>query len=282
MKDYKLIIPREVFDKINHWVHKATRDEISGFGNIVVDHKEKTFEVIDAILLKQENAGSSTDIDAQSLSQAMYRMRNTEGEMKWWWHSHVQMATFWSGTDMTTIEELGDNGWILATVFNQKNERRTAFFTKSVSEFGDHEVFADEMTTVITSYYDQSLFDAWNKEYTDNVTGKKWVSPVRDLASGKGASSRTLEEEISDCFENFQSVHFKTDSKFEWLYSKYDHETKEWREGHWAIRAEHDKDRLEILKAKRAEIREVKLAVCTFEKTTGANSFGSRGAYEYD
>ena len=44
------------------------------------------------------------------------------------------MGVFWSGTDHQAIEQIGKNGWVLATVFNKKAEQRTAIY-QGGSEF---------------------------------------------------------------------------------------------------------------------------------------------------
>lgn len=61
-------------------------------------------------------------MDAASIAKAMYETRDDEGMFNFWWHSHVNMGVFWSGTDMDTIRQIGSQGFVVATVFNKKNE----------------------------------------------------------------------------------------------------------------------------------------------------------------
>ena len=166
-------IPRAVYDKIMHWINKSD-DEVSGFGKVTYWKDTGVLQVHDAYLLKQKNGAAHTDIDGQSLAKLMYTSREEQGELKWWWHSHVNMAVFWSGTDTATIKELASQGWMSATVFNKKNEMRTALGYKvDAGEFGTEVVIKDELPTFIMPEYDETVTSTWDKEYDDNVEKKQ-------------------------------------------------------------------------------------------------------------
>lgn len=231
--DYSVTIPRQIYDQIMHWIFKAGKNEISGFGTIKYDAEKKDFMVMKAILLKQENQASHTEIDPQSLMKAMYELRNAEGEMRWWWHSHVQMGVFWSGTDMDTIQDLGKNGWILATVFNQKHEKRSAFLTKSETNSAllgqqDQNIFVDEIPTSIVSYYDTTMFDEWDEAFKTNVTEKKWntitpYTPAQTQLPGTrteqtftSTTLASIEKYAKDEFNWLSSPYFENDLRFYW------------------------------------------------------------------
>jgi len=173
----KVTIQQITYDKIMHWINK-TDMEVSGFGHVAYDEDTATFNVLDAYLLKQEGGAAHTDIDAAALGKLMYDKRNCEGHLRFWWHSHVNMAVFWSGTDRKTIEDMGKNGWCLATVFNKKYEMRSALAYKYDSEFGDGLEFVDDISTDIIHDIDLSLQAQWDAEFTANVSEKKYAPPV--------------------------------------------------------------------------------------------------------
>lgn len=173
--DFEVVIPEDVYNKITHWVDKSDH-EVSGFGSLQFDEKEKIFTVIDAVLLKQDNSPTSSEIDDVALGKAMYEMKDQENGLKWWWHSHVMMNVFWSDDDMECIRKLGQRGWILATVFNQKRESRSAFYTTTEVMGNRHEIFADDLATRVERYVLESDQKIWDKEYDDKVTEKTWVS----------------------------------------------------------------------------------------------------------
>ena len=168
------ILP-EVYEKIMFWVDECPK-EISGMGKVVV--KDGAYWVTEAYLLEQEVSASTTDIDAESLGKLMAETIREEGHLNFWWHSHVNMGAFWSGTDTDTIEEIGANGFCLATVFNKKRDYRTAFY-----QGGDDflpSIFVDQIETLITPLADESQHEAWRKEMKDKVREKTYTPPTHN------------------------------------------------------------------------------------------------------
>lgn len=167
----KIVIDHTVYDKIMYWVNKADF-EVSGFGK--VQFKDGVFQVTDAILLKQEGGATHTDIDPTSLSRAQYELRNHPGDLRFWWHSHVQMPAFMSSTDKDTIKELGANGWLVAAVFNQKEEYETAISYQSTSSFGENVQQYQEKLPLEIMYpgHDEDTFRAWDAQFDANVSKK--------------------------------------------------------------------------------------------------------------
>lgn len=141
-------IDEEAYQKIMHWVRKANNYEVSGLGTVVYDKENHVMRVTDAFLLKQENTQSTTDIDEHSIGELEYEVHKSQspGELRFWWHSHCNMKVFWSGTDMSTIEQLGNGGWFLSTVFNLKEEMRSCIYITDPMK-----VFHDELPTTIIS-----------------------------------------------------------------------------------------------------------------------------------
>lgn len=121
----KIIIPANIRNKIQFIVDNCAL-EVSGLGTVVFDKAENAYRVTDVILLDQEVGSAHTDIDDEAVAQACYNMKDSEGELAFWWHSHVNMSTFWSSTDHETMEAIGKNGLCVAIVFNKKEEMRGA------------------------------------------------------------------------------------------------------------------------------------------------------------
>lgn len=150
------------------WVQKCPV-ECSGFGLVSYDKELKQFTVSDAFMLEQIGTASHTDIDGQSLAKLMYKTKDVQGQyLKFWFHSHVNMPTFWSGTDLATIKELGGAGWITATVFNKKGEYKSAACWKSSSELGSSVSINDDIPTEVETIVDQAKIDLWSAEYDLN------------------------------------------------------------------------------------------------------------------
>lgn len=222
-------LDERVFQKIMHWCRKAGSFEVSGLGNVIYDPKTNVFLVNEVYLLEQENTGTTSDIDEKALGKLMYEHHKSkvEGELKFWWHSHADMGVFWSATDMATIRQLGGEGSFLSTVFNKKEEMRSAFYmTDPIS------VFVDELpTVVIQSFGDKEIEKhlakmglqirpgklgefrwlvepflsdkeqiAWDEEYVAKVKEKKYTStsiPSRfgPFGTGRNFSHTPLSDE---------------------------------------------------------------------------------------
>lgn len=150
-----------------HWVNKSNY-EVSGLGKIEVVGSE--ILVTGVIMLPQKNTAAHTDIEAEDVAKAMYKLREVPGNLRFWWHSHVDMATFWSSTDRETIKLCGEGGWCIATVFNKKHERRTAYYAKEGMTYpwGNSELFVDDVKTEIGLTTAEQRA-AWDLEYDANV-----------------------------------------------------------------------------------------------------------------
>lgn len=158
----KVVIDQVVYQKVMHWVNKSDY-EVSGLGNVVFEPETNTLRVIDAIMLPQKNTGTTTDIEGADVAKAMFQLRNSPGTLRWWWHSHVNMGVFWSGTDISTIKTLGNGGWFCATVFNKRNETKSAFCQKTPVR-----LLVPDIPTQLASA-SRELTAAWDAEYEKNV-----------------------------------------------------------------------------------------------------------------
>lgn len=182
----KVEIDEMVFKKIMHWVNKSNF-EVSGLGKVQYDKEENVLRVIDAILLPQKNTATSTDIEPEAVGKAMFQMRNTPGELRFWWHSHVDMAVFWSGTDLATIKKLGSGGWFLSTVFNKRQEMKSAFCQNAPVR-----LLVEDVPTEVVEYQNADLIKEWDEQYEKNVENERYeyVSNIRYTLND--------EEEIED------------------------------------------------------------------------------------
>ena len=148
--------------------------EVSGLGRI-----EKTscgsLVVTKVYLLDQENSAVVTDINADKVAELMYTSREDTGDLNFWWHSHVNMDTYWSQTDMDTIKQFGKNGYLLSTVFNKKGSHRTSYF-QGATDFLPS-LFMDELDTSFEYLPTSELVAAWDKEHDDKCKPMKVTKP---------------------------------------------------------------------------------------------------------
>ncbi len=166
----KILLPMNLRNKIQFIVDNCDK-EVSGLGTVVFDKEENAYRVTDICLLDQEVGAAHTDIDDNAVAQAVYETRDAEGELAFWWHSHVNMDVFWSGTDRNTMESIGKNGLCVAVVFNKKDEMRGAI-VMAPKNYPAYTI--DDVEIEIEYEYD---FDTEGllAEMKEKVREKKWT-----------------------------------------------------------------------------------------------------------
>lgn len=183
MSNLAITIDRKAHQQIMWYVNKCDK-EISGLGRII--RTKDGLHVNKIYLLEQECTAVETELDGTAVAKLLYESRLDEGSMMFWWHSHVNMACNWSGTDYECMKQLGGNGMILSTVFNKKGESRTALYVKGDDLRPD--MYQDDLKFNVASPFDKEEVDFLEKEYKDKVKfpttnhgnrwtyGKKWCT----------------------------------------------------------------------------------------------------------
>ena len=100
------------------------RAEIGGMA-VVIQDEDNDWEIKDPVILKQTVTGANTHLDKDEL--AIYYTKTAKKYAKktfrfCWWHSHHTMDAFWSGTDLSTIDEFNEGDFSFALVVNLKEE----------------------------------------------------------------------------------------------------------------------------------------------------------------
>jgi proteasome lid subunit RPN8/RPN11 len=197
----RVVIPDEVYQKVMYWVQKAP-GECSGFGKVVFD--DGVYTVKSAMLVKQVNTGADTEIDGEELAKALFETKDQPGELNWWWHSHVNMECFWSDTDREAIESIGSNGYCIATVFNKKVERLTAFYRKADGSMPP--IFVNHVPTTIARTLPEELTKAWDAEYDAKCKPKSYPAYTGNYPYGGGGmygKKYWEEKDLTEVFDNF-------------------------------------------------------------------------------
>lgn len=210
----QIFLPADIRNKIQFIVDHCDK-EVSGLGTVVFDKKQNGYRVTSAILLDQEVGSAHTDIDDKAVAQALYESRNDEGELAFWWHSHVNMATFWSSQDHETMEAIGKNGLCVAIVFNKKEEMRGAIV---MSPSGMPSVKVDDVDIVIEYDYafnpDELLAEikekVRNKSYptivSPHVSRTNSILANKPLIDDDGYWGQMSDKEIHDKWSKMSKV----------------------------------------------------------------------------
>lgn len=177
MRQLRVLIEAEEHAKIMHWVQLGGRFECSGFGRVV--RIGDTLYIPEVFMLEQDNTAGETKIKSQAIAKKLYDLRNREGGMNFWWHSHHTMSAFFSSTDYEAMEQLAANGWLLSTVFNADGDTQTAFYMTD-----PFPVLIDRMKLNVHYGLDDAIRKACEDEYVSKVTNyvprKQWKQWKRD------------------------------------------------------------------------------------------------------
>lgn len=206
----KIIIPANIRNKIQFIVDNCSL-EVSGLGTVVFDKAENAYRVTDVMLLDQEVGSAHTDIDDEAVAKACYDMRDAQGELAFWWHSHVNMPTFWSTTDHSTMESIGKNGLCVAVVFNKKDEMRGAIV---MTPEGYPSYKIDDVEIDVEHEYDFDT-EALLKEMTAKIREKKWA-PQHTLYGNKGETATDRVNTILSTSPASQGENIRKQALDEW------------------------------------------------------------------
>tara|TARA_R100000700_G_scaffold22499_1_gene29223 strand:+ start:176 stop:1129 length:954 start_codon:yes stop_codon:yes gene_type:complete len=125
----KVYILKECWDKIINYAKAAYHGEKAEIGgmSVVTQDKDGDWWIEDPQILNQEIAGTTCDLDKEDLAKYYTQMavKYKDNNFRFcWWHSHHTMDAFWSGTDLSSIDEYGEGESDLsfALVVNLKEE----------------------------------------------------------------------------------------------------------------------------------------------------------------
>ena len=190
----QVYLPRNVWHKIMHWVDKSPV-EISGLGTVRV--QGNYFVITDAFLLDQENSATSTDIDPAAVCKLEYDILQSGNKepVRFWWHSHVNMACEWSGTDDATMLQLAAGGWFVSGVFNKKREYKCA-----VTQGKPFTMHQDGLPLCVEpEVVAPDLKDEWTKEFETKCKETKWAGT--SYSSGTHGQADYIPADSFTCFK---------------------------------------------------------------------------------
>lgn len=118
----KINITEKALKKLRYYVDDCDT-EISGLGKVHMT--ENGFEIYDIELLQQTVTMINSSIGAEDLAKFMFDKINAGESIKdykVWWHSHVNMESYFSGLDEQTIEQSTEYPFLISIVSNKRNE----------------------------------------------------------------------------------------------------------------------------------------------------------------
>jgi len=123
---YRVEFSEKAWRAMWRFVDLAAPDEVSGLG-LVERVGDFGLHVEEIFLLDQVSSAATTELDATDIANlqgdliGQNRVDDAD-RILLWWHSHGNMESFWSGTDVSTIEQLQAEPYLLSVVVNKKRE----------------------------------------------------------------------------------------------------------------------------------------------------------------
>ena len=231
------IMPK-AWDKIINYAKAAYDEYKTEIGGMALIYKSKKGDwIVDRpCIIKQEVSSTNTALDKNELAkyytkEHMFMEKNHKDvEYRFlWWHSHHTMGAFWSGTDLSTIEEYSDGDVGFALVVNLKEEykfRVSVWNPVELAEDIDLHKFGEETSgipkeiskevkdccereTQITTWNNNNLrymtnaaqTNMWTQELEDTRIDRK-MDEISNLASYDPLLDKALEavDDISDSY----------------------------------------------------------------------------------
>lgn len=179
-----LYIDPECRKKIQYWADAAT-GEVSGLG--LIDNEDGKMVVREVYILEQECTGSDTELDPEAISKLMMEILQADkdpAKLKFWWHSHVNMGCFWSGTDDECAETLSSE-FAFSTVVNKKGESKTR-----LDLYEPFRITVDNIRLLEITSEDENLKKQCEQDVKDKVKEKTWRRWDNKSESGRGYYDR--------------------------------------------------------------------------------------------
>ena len=174
-KGIKVKIERHCAEKMYGWC-RAAHSEVSGPGLVRLENG--VFTVYDVFLPEQECSSGWTEYGSLATGRlynyflqkhGLDKYMGMAGDLKFWWHTHYNFNTFWSGTDDNTAQkntvEAGD--WSLSLVINQAGDHLSR-----VDIISPIPVMVDKLDVELTTDSKR----ATKRNYASDI--RKWVHPM--------------------------------------------------------------------------------------------------------
>jgi proteasome lid subunit RPN8/RPN11 len=120
--EIKVFLELSVREMIDRWVAMAS-GEISGLG--LVEPVPGGFVVREVFLPEQTCGSVNTVIEEEAVAKLLIELDRKgydTSKLRFWFHSHVNMQTFWSDKDQSTIELLANDDYFVSLVTNKQEE----------------------------------------------------------------------------------------------------------------------------------------------------------------
>ena len=177
----RLVLEYAADCKIREYTEQCP-NEISGLGKVRIEGED--IIVSDVAIFKQRVSAAHSTIEPSALAEFQCeRVKAGESMKDWclWWHSHADMAVFFSGTDTGTIDTSTEFPYLASLVVNKKGESKAR-----VDVFSP--VRMTESMEVVVQYPEaEGIAEEVKREIAAKVTHPEYKTGFAERRSGKDA-----------------------------------------------------------------------------------------------
>ena len=219
------------------------------------------WELFDPCILKQENTGTSTELDGDALRDYYVKAAMKHGDIRFcWWHSHHTMGAFWSGTDRNEIKEWKNDSWSLALVINLFQDYKLNVCTWDPVEHSDdvpleilrsmpvptkiqekeYKELCSDGNKAVTGYFNTEKLKEHNRNWTNNFKQVKQVGIWNNTSEIKSWNDSFKQDELAkdkelrwnnkDLLEEYGALHLEVLEEIEEMMEEYASGTKDYKE----------------------------------------------------
>jgi proteasome lid subunit RPN8/RPN11 len=178
-----LVLPLKAYQKIMAYA-TACDVEISGFADLEMNKETMELIVKDVFLLEQECNGAATHLSEEDIAKFNVAMikKGYSQLPQLWWHSHVNMGVFFSGTDEDTLKELQNESMMVALVVNKRFEMKAKMYVhKTITMFDEtfeEQLEIDPLPIRIqwaSETVPQAIINEVKEKVTENTGWTPWI-----------------------------------------------------------------------------------------------------------
>lgn len=176
----RIVFPEAVWKRLMAYI-QACPLEVGGLGTVEI--RGDKLVIGEVFLLEQEVTPAETKLDPAAVARFVARFSQAgrdPSRLKFWWHSHAAMGVFWSATDLETIRELSEGGYLVSLVGNHRGETKTRLTLRAPLE-----ISVDDLAFQIEPALDPALVAGVRDEVRSKVRqakvgffGRKRLHPV--------------------------------------------------------------------------------------------------------
>ena len=246
----EVYIHKECWDKIINYAKAAYHTEKCEIGgmSVVIQDKDGDWKIQEPVILKQEIGGTTCDLDKEELAKYYTQMAVKYKDTNFrfcWWHSHHTMQAFWSGTDLSSIEEYGEGESDLsfALVVNLKEEYKCRVSVWKPVEIHQDvelniigkddtvEIPLDIVTEVKAKCETRTVTTTWNG-YNKNT---KQLSLGNTTTGYKWSDYKLLEDDCTNVYVPNQQEIANFEAKYEYAVMKATEFIRQVTLGDWSM-----------------------------------------------